>query len=324
VRPSRLFAFVLLAASVLPAADFPQAKISNGLVQATLYVPDPDKGYYRATRFDWTGVIASLKYKDHEFVGKWFENYNPKIHDAILGPVEEFRSAGDTSVGYDEAKPGEPFIRLGVGAVTRSDAGPYQMFKTYNIVDAGRWSKRQAKSWIEFTHELKNVNGYAYVYKKTVRLEDGKPVMVLEHSLKNTGTKTITSQQYNHNFFVFDGKYSGPSTSVKFAFAPKATRDLKGAVAIKGNEIVYLKQLDQGESVFSEIEGFGKSPSDYDVHIEHGGAGAGVRITSDQPVTNMNFWSIRTTVCPEPYVDIVVEPGKEMTWKVIYELYLLK
>jgi hypothetical protein len=316
--------FLCVSAVTSWAASFPEAKISNGQVQATVYLPDPDKGYYRGTRFDWTGVIASLKYQGHEFVGQWFDNYNPKLHDAILGPVEEFRSANDSSVGYEEAKPGDPFVRIGVGAVRRDSAGPYEMFKTYDVVDPGRWSKRQGKNWIELTQELKPVNGYAYVYKKTLRLEPGKPVLVLEHSLKNTGQKTIETQQYNHNFFVFDGLHSGPGTVVKFPFTAKATRDLKGFMELQDKDLTYLKEMSNGESVFTEVEGFGASPSDYDVRIEHAKAGAGVRITSDQPVAKMNFWSIRTTVCPEPFVNLTVEPGQEKTWKVAYELYLLK
>ena len=45
------------------AADYPQATISNGSVTAKLMLPDPEKGSYRGTRFDWSGIIASLTYK---------------------------------------------------------------------------------------------------------------------------------------------------------------------------------------------------------------------------------------------------------------------
>jgi len=38
----------------------PEAWISNGLVRAKLYLPDAGNGYYRGTRFDWSGVIAGL------------------------------------------------------------------------------------------------------------------------------------------------------------------------------------------------------------------------------------------------------------------------
>jgi hypothetical protein len=74
------------------AAEFPSAEISNGLITAELYLPDPEKGYYRGTRFDWSGNMYSLKTKDHEYFGQWFEKYDPKLHDAIMGPVEEFKT----------------------------------------------------------------------------------------------------------------------------------------------------------------------------------------------------------------------------------------
>jgi len=41
------------------AADFPKAVLSNGPVQAVVYLPDPQKGYYRSTRFDWSGVVLA-------------------------------------------------------------------------------------------------------------------------------------------------------------------------------------------------------------------------------------------------------------------------
>lgn len=53
---------LLLAVGSLVAAKVPQAKISNGLVRAKLYLPDSGNGFYRGTRFDWSGVIYSLEY----------------------------------------------------------------------------------------------------------------------------------------------------------------------------------------------------------------------------------------------------------------------
>src|SRR5690606_19236900 len=88
----------------------PETDISNGLVTAKVYLPDPEKGYYRGTRFDWSGVVASLEYKSHSYFGKWFEKYDPEIHDAITGPVEAF-----DPIGFEEAQPGEAFLKIGIG-----------------------------------------------------------------------------------------------------------------------------------------------------------------------------------------------------------------
>ena len=51
------------------------------------------------------------------------------------GPVEEFES-----LGYDEAKAGERFVRIGVGAIQKPEEPRYRQFSTYPIVDPGTWT----------------------------------------------------------------------------------------------------------------------------------------------------------------------------------------
>src|SRR5262249_11443629 len=59
-------------AAVGNATSAPQAEINNGLLKAQLYLPDAQKGFYRGTRFDWSGVIGSLEYQGHRYYGPWF------------------------------------------------------------------------------------------------------------------------------------------------------------------------------------------------------------------------------------------------------------
>ncbi|HYZ85331.1 MAG TPA: hypothetical protein VE621_13055, partial [Bryobacteraceae bacterium] len=162
-------------------------------------------------------------------------------------------------------------------------------------------------------------------YEKTMRLMPGKPVLLIEHKLRNTGSKPIQTTQYNHNFFVIDGKATGPASSVKFPFNLQAERGFQGdAASVKGGQIVYNRELEKGQSVYGEFKGFGSTASDYNVTLENREAGAGVRITGDKPLSKVVYWSIRTTFCPEPYVDIAVEPGKEQRWTYRYEFYNVK
>jgi hypothetical protein len=143
---------LLIAGGVL-AADFPSAEISNGLITAKLYLPDPVNGYYRGTRFDWSGNMPSLKTKNHEYFGQWFEKHDPKTHDAIMGPAEEFKT-NNAGLGYDEAAAGGTFIRIGVGVVRKPEEKGYQNFKTYEILDPGKWLVKAEKNRIRFTHIL--------------------------------------------------------------------------------------------------------------------------------------------------------------------------
>ncbi len=317
----KLFPLILLLA-LGQAADVkvPQAEISSSSVRATVYLPDAQSGYYRGTRFDWSGVIASLSWNGHSFFGQWFEKYDPKLHDAITGPVDEFLTK-DAGLGYDEAKPGGTFVRIGVGAVRKPDEPAYRRFATYDIVDSGTWKVDKGRDWIEFTHELRDAGGYAYVYRKTLRL--GKDTLVLEHRLKNTGSKPIATSVYNHNFYMLDRQPTGPDFVVRFPFEPRALAALNGLAETRGRDIVFLKEFERRQTVFTELQGFGASAADYDIRVENRKTGAGVRQIGDRPISKLLFWSAGITVCPEAYIDLAIEPGKESAWRIAYEFYQL-
>jgi hypothetical protein len=316
------FLSVLLMAVILPAADFPQAGITNGQIKAKLYLPDPANGYYRGTRFDWSGVIASLEYKGHNYFGPWLAKHDPKIHDAIAGPVEEFRT-NNSGLGYDEAKPGETFIKIGIGVLRKGNEARYAFSAPFEIVDTGKWRVRTGADWVEFTQTLADKSGYGYVYRKRVSLAKGKPVLLLEHSLKNTGARAIETTVYNHNFFVLDGLPSGPGFTLEFPFELKAAKDMRGLVEVRGKQVAYLQELTEGQSTGTDLTGFGKTAQDYDIRVENRKVGAGARITGDRPIDSLYFWTARTTVCPEPYIRLSIAPGRETTWRLHYEFYQL-
>jgi hypothetical protein len=307
----------------LTAAEFPEATITNGEIRVRLLLPDTARGYYRGTRFDWSGVIASLQYKGHEYFGQWFEKYDPKLHDAIMGPVEEFRSQ-DGGLGYAAAKPGGTFIRVGVGTVRKPEEQQYRAFNTYDIVDNGKWSVSKAADHVEFIHHLTDGAGYGYVYRKVVSLTRDKPQLVLDHSLRNIGKQEIETSVYDHNFFVIDGMPTGPEFSVTFPFELHATRELKGIAELRGGQLHYRRELDKGESMITELQGFGNASFDYDIRIENRKAGAGVHIVGDKPLEKVVYWCIRSTLCPEPYIHLNIPPGGEETWRITYDFYTLR
>ncbi len=299
--------------------DFPQAIVSNGVIQATLYLPDAEKGYYRATRFDWSGLMPDLRYAGHTYFGQWYDRYDPKINDVVMGPVEEF---GTNSLGFNDAAPGGKFVKLGVGALKKPDDGrPYNHFTTYDILDGGKWTVRKAPDFVEFTQELNDAAGYAYVYTKTVRLEKDKPLLTLEHTLKNTGQKTIESSVYDHDFFMLDGKTTGPDVVVTFPFDVHWNGLASPLIETSGKELHFTQELQPGQSPQSRLTGYGMSAKDYDFRVENRQTGAGVRQTSDHPIASINFWCTRVTVCPEAYIDLKVEPGQQTAWRITYEFY---
>ena len=262
MKTTFLYLLLCLCSTVVPVADPPQATLSNGLIETTLYLPDQQNGYYQGTRFDWAGAFKRLDYKGHSYVEQWFESYNPKTHDAINGPAEEF-----TALGFTDAKPGDTFVKIGVGALQKPDDKPYSFATYYEPVNPGKWTVKTRKNEITFTHELTDAAGYGYRYTKTVRLSKGKPELVLEHHLKNTGQKPIETSVYNHNFFIIDKQPTGPTVTIQFPFAVNGEgKGFGSTIRTEGNRLVYSRELEKKEQVYSAgLQGFGPSASDYDI-----------------------------------------------------------
>lgn len=319
----KLLTFAAAALATMPALcqDYPSLEISNGILKAGLHLPDPEKGSYRATRFDWSGIIYSLQYNGHQYFGKWYVKHDPLIHDAITGPAESFDTDG-AGLGFAETQPGGLFIRIGVGHVEKPDASPFNAFRTYKVVDPGVWKVSHGADWVEFQHTLTNKIGYSYVYTKRITLVRGEPEMVIAHTLKNTGPKPFHTTQYNHNFFVIDNQPSGPGFRVVFPFPLKVLGNFRGMLEAHGNELIWLKEFEGNQSAQSLLEGFGKTAKDYNIIIENRRALAGVRITGDRPIVRLNFWTRRETVCPEPYIALDLPPGKTEKWEYRYRFFI--
>ncbi|MBN1420830.1 MAG: hypothetical protein JXP34_18815 [Planctomycetes bacterium] len=300
---------------------FPGASLSNDVVAMDLYLPEPGKGYYRGTRFDGSGIISSLRFRGHEYFGEWKEGHDPENHDDICGPVEAFQTGG-AGLGYEEAKPGESFVRIGVGVLRKPDEPGYRWNHTYEIIDPGRWAVKHGTDWIEFRHELSTAAGWGYVYTKRIALTKEPPGFTIAHVLENTGTKAIDTDQFNHNFFVIDGQPTGPDFVVRFPFPVRATEDGKGLVETRGRELLFRKEFTRDDMVGTALEGFGSDVRDHRIAIENRKTGAGVRIACDRPLERMYFWTIRPTICPEPYIRMNIAPGSAEKWTIRYELYV--
>jgi len=111
--------------------QYPAQTISNDEVEMKIYLPDTENGLYRATRFDWSGVIGSVKYKDHEYFGYWKDTQDPLFHEDLTGPVEGYLKPG---LGYEEAEPGGKYVRIGVGVIEKPDEEAYSFRNSYKLL----------------------------------------------------------------------------------------------------------------------------------------------------------------------------------------------
>ncbi len=311
----------ILTTALLAAQDkfseYPQTQIENDKVTMKLYLPDPENGYYRATRFDWSGVIHSLEYKGHEYFGEWKETHDPLVFEDITGPVESYIDPG---LGYEEAKPGEGFIRIGVGVLEKPEEEEYVWMKTYPFLDHGSWKVDQGDDWIHFTHEVQ-YKDYGYLYEKKIELKKEEPGFRIIHHLTNTGKKRIMTDQYNHNFFVIDAEKSGPAFSIKYPYKISTDDDLKGLMEIDDKTLSFIETLDDN-SIWMELFGYTDEVEDHKVTVTNHNSGAGITFTLDKPVYRMVFWACETTLSPENFIFISVAPGEKETWTSAYTVFV--
>jgi hypothetical protein len=305
-------------------AASPHLDISNGLITARIAPPDLSKAFYRGTRFDQAGVITGLTFKGRNFYGPWFDRAAPEVLDyaydaqgrvvggpdsATSGPVEEFAPLGF------EAKLGT-FVKIGVGVLRQPDTQPYDHYRHYKIEDGGTRTTKLTRNSITFTQALSS-NGIAYVYEKTLRLVPGKPELVIEHRLKNTGSKPIDTTVYDHNFLRLKPGNAGIRVTFPFTVAA-ASPPPADLLRIEGGTLTYLRSMKNKERISFLITGFGNDAKDYDFTVEDTASGAGVRVQGDQPITRLNIFSIDKVQSVEPYIAIDLAPGEEKYWRYNY------
>ena len=307
---------IVIFAALAPVsvlAEHPQATIRNGEVTASLYLPEPTTGYYRGTRFDWSGAIYSLQCAGHEYFGEWQKSDDPYLHDRITGPVESY------SIGPHQ-KVGDTFLRIGVGVCDKSEPGAKHPFR---VVDHGQWNLNRGGNWVEMRHQVSHGKS-AYQYIKRLTLTPGRAELVIDHFLNNTGTAPIDTQVYNHNFFVIDQQPTGPDFVVGFPFELTADRDLSGFGAVQGKNLIYLREIPAGDYMISTFRGFETDdPGHHRFWLENRKIKAGVRMVTDRPLAKLQLWSPHTTICPEPFIDLRIEPGDADRWSIRYTFYTL-
>lgn len=276
-------------------------KISKEDLAIELFNPIDDENYL-STRFDWSGIFKSLKYKGMELLAPWYDGNNPLIHDNVHGPAEEFVIEPQT----------DRFVKYGVGLVEKPQGEVYNRFTTYPILDKGHRCITHKEDEITFSHVLDDV----YSLTKTIAIHaDGS--LHIRHSLHNLGTTAISCHHYSHNFFLTEGStscdilYRFPST-ISGAWRD----DYSEQYGSKTDCELHVHTLPpQGRSAFI---GQVRAEAYLDGKIvDYICAKDGLQIgyfSSVEPEFSV-FWGGPRIACVEPYHKIEVAPGDTFEWE---------
>ena len=239
----------------------------------------------------------------------------PGIHDPLntasgTGIAEEFREP----LGYQNAAAGEPFLKIGVGLLQKSSTKAYFFAENYKILQSGEWDVSHGRDWILFEQSISTNFGYSYRYLKKITLIPGKPEMAVLHILTNTGVKPIFSNTYCHNYFLFDKDHAGTNYTLKFTNPIEVLDSFKDKASIEENSFRLLNNLTGNNPVAGAVN-VGKKN---EFTISNSKTGTEVHVTGDNPLSSFFIYITSPAFCPEPMIDLNINPGQKQEWTNYY------
>lgn len=278
---------------------------------------------YNGTRFDWTGFITQVTLdKTHTFCVP--ESLEEGQGSGGIGLCNEFGI--EEVIGYDEAKPGEPFPKLGIGLLARPDEKPYNFFRPYEIVAPFPIHVMTGPTQAMFTVEPVECRGYAVRLTKTVTVEGAG--LTIAYALENVGKKPIVTTEYAHNFVGIDGHAMGPDYrlrmpyTIAFATPPASFVDrmaeMMAILDVRGSDIrcratpeypFYCRPLGFTVTDAAQWE------------LLHEPSGVGMREYDDFEPARVAVWGTTHVISAEVFIALDVPPGEIQQWTRRYEFF---
>lgn len=273
---------------------------------------------YNFSRFDWSGKITSVRFKNIEISG--VENLYVEDENKIgKGFYNEFGL--QEAIGYDEIPEGEWFHKMGIGLL-KKEGKDYLFSRQYEIRPAV-FEVIPGPETIKIRCQSESVNGYSYVLEKQIDLlENG---FIIQYNLKNTGEKTIATNEYDHNFLAINKELIGQDYILKFPF------DLDSEVfdgIVNPEEKVEISQHEIRFSATPEEQFYfgnlsGSKEVDASWVLINTKQKIGIRETGDFKTKRINLWGWGHVVSPELFFDIWIKPGEEIKWSRTYTVFEL-
>ena len=280
---------------------------------------------YKGPRFSWAGIISNLSWRGVKIFGSWREGeFALDLHNAVSGTAGEFGMGIDSMpcpLGYETAKPGDVFLKIGVGLLRKCDAFNYDFTKQYKLIKSFPWQVMINSQKV--TMLQKGAHGeFAYEYQYIIELNRNNSSFVTKHELKNTGNQDIHQTHYSHNFFTIGGKTTGPGYELEFPFYPEIYAEFDNFVLIDKKKIRFNQNLTG--AIFSILDGHTASVDDNAVIIRNNDIGIEISVQGDHSLSNYHLFATPQTICPEPFIEFNLIPGVSTTWQHNYEFRALK
>ncbi|MNB71132.1 hypothetical protein D3C75_176910 [compost metagenome] len=288
--------------------------LDNGVLEAEVKMPEEAAG----SRFDRTGWIACVRLKGrrrHEFGVP--ESFAPGRGTGGSGLCAEFGISGPN--GYDDAGVGEGFPKIGVGLLTRQGVRDYSFFEDYPVVPYQVVTETGIDR-IKFTVLPADCRGYAFRLTKSITLRDAR--IHIEYMLENTGSRTLESDEYVHNFLAVNRQPAGPGYVLRFpvpvVFSEVESDYTTELLSAAGNEVLWNAVPER--EFYARLPGWPASMP-WNWELIHLPSGAGVRESGDFAVAACALWGKRHVISPEIFISLHIPPGQTGRWSRTYEFF---
>ncbi len=299
------------------------AILRSSLLALTIHLPDAESGLYRGPRFDWSSNISQLEYDGHSWFSPWRTgDIDPKSNDqTVIGIGGEF-GRGDSDMpgplAFESAEPGDTFLKIGVGEVMRTNHREYCFYTDYPVTQPAKWVIKQSDDSITMTQKA-SLRNYGYSYQRKITLDDNLPGFKVEQKLENIGKEKISQYYYDHNFVNVDKMPPGPAWRLELPFVPNTLLPMGNKAVIDGKNIRITKLLTRG-ALFTPVTGFEKTVANNQFTLWNTDIRQGLSVKIDKPLVKFALFASGCAVCPEPFIDINIEPGEKIIWNTSYSI----
>ncbi len=225
------------------------------------------------------------------------------------GLVDEIGLRGNGVLGYERAKGGGRFAKVGVGTLRRDSAGEYDFTRKYPVLSLAEVELEELSvSCLCVRQELKLDERFGYRWEKRYELESNDGLAIY-YRLSNLGTEPCTFEQYNHNFLRIGEDPIDESYRVELGFPFPRSPEGNGYWSAEGQELRLVKSAPQrgGARWGGELEGASAEGNRLSVSSSRGGK---MQIEGDFCPARFFLWALRSTICPEVFWRNEVKPGQ--------------
>lgn len=279
-----------------------------------IFIDLPDENY-NFSRFDWTGKIVKVKFQNIIISGNE-KSYVNNENNFGKGFYNEFGI--DNALGFDEAKNGEWFHKIGVGLLKKK-GDEYLFHKNYETRPA-KFKSILESNRILITCRSENVNGYSYVLKKEVELFENK--FKVKYNLENIGQKVIITNEYNHNFICVNKNLIGRDYVLKFPFKLKQSEfeeyiNPEQKIDI-GQQEIKFNSTPKKTFFFSNLSGNKSIDATWKlINIPNKII---IRETGNFQTNKVNLWGSKHVISPELIINLYIKPGQTFRWDRTYSV----